>query len=171
MAEEKTVVLDCDQFENFKEEFIKAFKTETAKVQNGGDNTALMQRIDEIARVQNLSAEQITNFINRMGQAAQQPVVEVQPPDMTDVNKAFGRINVNTAILAEAMKRINAEVKTALSDEKIKAAVQQFVSREIEKYTEALNANWKRVEHVLERLLERIPYKYDINKRLVRACV
>lgn len=79
-----------------------------------------MQRIDEIARVQNLSAEQITNFINRIGQIDIKPVVEVQPPDMTDVNRAFGKINVSTEILAEAMKRINAEVKGALSDEKIK---------------------------------------------------
>ena len=84
MAEEKTVALDCDQYEDFKEEFIKAFKAEIAKLQSGGDNTALMQRIDEIARVQNLSAEQITNFINRIGQIDIKPVVEVQPPDMTD---------------------------------------------------------------------------------------
>ena len=81
MAEEKTVALDCDQYEDFKEEFIKAFKAEIAKLQGGGDNTALMQRIDEIARVQNLSAEQITNFINRIGQIEIKPVVEVQPPD------------------------------------------------------------------------------------------
>ena len=33
-----------------------------------GDNTALIQRINEIACVQNLSAEQITNFINRIRQ-------------------------------------------------------------------------------------------------------
>lgn len=118
MAEEKTVALDCDQYEDFKEEFIKAFKAEIAKLQGVSDNTALMQRIDEIARVQNLSAEQITNFINRIGQIEIKPVVEVQPPDMTDVNRAFGKINVNTEILAEAMKRINAEVKGALSDEK-----------------------------------------------------
>lgn len=170
MAEEKTVALDCDQFENFKEEFIKAFKSEVSKAQSG-NLTALMQKIEDIARTTELTAEQVTNFINRIGQAPQQPVIEVQQPDMTGVNKAFGRINVNTAILAEAMKRINAEVKTALSDEKIKAAVQQFVSREIEKYIEALDANWKRVDHVLERLLERIPYKYDINKRLVKTCI
>lgn len=96
MAEEKTVALDCDQYEDFKEEFIKAFKAEIAKLQGGGDNTALMQRIDEIARVQNLSAEQITNFINRIGQIEIKPVVEVQPPDMTDINSAFGKINVST---------------------------------------------------------------------------
>ena len=52
MAEEKTVALDCDQYEDFKEEFIKAFKAEIAKLQGGGDNTALMQRIDEIARAE-----------------------------------------------------------------------------------------------------------------------
>ena len=159
MAEEKTVALDCDQYEDFKEEFIKAFKAEIAKLQSGGDNTALMQRIDEIARVQNLSAEQITNFI------------EVQPPDMTDVNRAFGKINVSTEILAEAMKRINAEVKGALSDEKIKKAVQLFVSREVEKYKEILDGHWSRINSTLDHLLHRIPYNYDINKRLVRACV
>lgn len=141
MTEEKTIALDCDQYEDFKEEFIKAFKAETAKVQNGGDNTVLMQRIDEMARVQNLSAEQITNFINRIGQIEIKPVVEVQPPDMTDVNDAFGKINVSTAILAEAMKLINAEMKTALSDEKIKKAVQLFVSREAEKYKEMLDGH------------------------------
>lgn len=171
MSEQKTVALDCDQYEDFKEEFIKAFKTEIAKVQSGGDNTSLMQRIDEIARAQNLSAEQITNFINRIGQVEFQPVIAVQPPDMTDVNDAFGKINVSTALLAEAMKRLIAEVRTALSDERIKQAVQQFVSREIGKYTEALDTNWKRVDNVLERLLERIPYNYSIDKRLVWACV
>ena len=163
MAEEKTVALDCDQYEDFKEEFIKAFKAEIAKLQGGGDNTALMQRIDEIARVQNLSAEQITNFINRIGQIDIKPVVEVQPPDMTDVNRAFGKINVSTEILAEA--------KGALSDEKIKKAVQLFVSREVEKYKEMLDGHWSRINSTLDHLLHRIPYNYDINKRLVRACV
>lgn len=171
MVEQKTVALDCDQYEDFKEEFIKAFKAEIAKVQSGGDNTSLMQRIDEIARAQNLSAEQITNFINRIGQVEFQPVIAVQPPDMTDVNDAFGKINISTALLAEAMKRLIAEVKTALSDERIKQTVQQFVSREIGKYTEALDTNWKRIDNVLERLLERIPYNYTIDKRLVWACV
>lgn len=170
MAEEKTVALDCDQYEDFKEEFIKAFKTEIAKLQGGGDNTALMQRIDEIAHAQQLSAEQITNFINRIGQIEIKPVVEVQPPDMTDVNDAFGKINVSTEILAEAMKRINAEVKGALSDEKIKKAVQLFVSREVEKYKEMLDGHWSRIDNTLDHLLHRIPYNYDINKRLVRAC-
>lgn len=171
MSEQKTVALDCDQYEDFKEDFIKAFKAEIVKMQNGGDNTAVMQRIDEIAQTAKLSTEQITNFINRIGQMEFQPVIAVQPPDMTDINRAFGKINVSTAILAEAMKLINAEMKTALSDEKIKKAVQLFVSREIGKYTETLDTNWKRIDHVLERLLERIPYNYDINKRLVKACI
>lgn len=171
MAEEKTVALDCDQYEDFKEEFIKAFKTEIAKLQGGGDNTALMQRIDEIARAQQLSAEQITNFINRIGQIEIKPVVEVQPPDMTDVNDAFGKINVSMKILAEAMKRINTEVRSALSDEKIKQAVQLFVSREVEKYKVMLDSHWSRIDSTLDQLLQRIPYNYDINKRLVWACV
>lgn len=171
MSEQKTVALDCDQYEDFKEEFIKAFKAEIVKMQNGGDNTAVIQRIDEIAQTAKLSTEQITNFINRIGQIEFQPVIAVQPPDMTDINRACGKINVSTAILAEAMKLINAEMKTALSDEKIKKAVQLFVSREIGKYTETLDTNWKRIDHVLERLLERIPYNYDINKRLVKACI
>lgn len=168
MAEEKTVALDCDQYEDFKEEFIKA---EIAKLQGGGDYTALMQRIDEIAHAQNLSAEQITNFINRIGQIEFQPVIAVQPPDITDINKTFGKINVSTKILAEAMKRINAEVKGALSDEKIKKAVQLFVSREVEKYKEMLDGHWSLINSTLDHLLHRIPYNYDINKRLVRACV
>lgn len=171
MAEEKIVALDCDQYEDFKEEFIKAFKTEIAKLQDGGDNTALMQRIDEIARAQQLSAEQITNFINRIGQIEIKPVVEVQPPDMTDANDAFGKINVSMKILAEAMKRINTEVKSALSDEKIKQAVQLFVSREVEKYKVMLDGHWSRIDSTLDHLLQRIPYNYDINKRLVWACV
>lgn len=171
MAEEKIVALDCDQYEDFKEEFIKAFKTEIAKLQGGGDNTALMQRIDEIARAQQLSAEQITNFINRIGQIEIKPVVEVQPPDMTDTNDAFGKINVSMKILAEAMKRINTEVRSALSDEKIKQAVQLFVSREVEKYKVMLDGHWSRIDSTLDHLLQRIPYNYDINKRLVWACV
>lgn len=42
MSEQKNVALDCDQYEDFKEEFIKAFKAEIVKMQNGGDNTAVM---------------------------------------------------------------------------------------------------------------------------------
>ena len=171
MAEEKTIALDCDQYEDFKEEFIKAFKAEIAKMQNGGDNSALMQRIDEIARVQNLSAEQITNFINRIGQIEIKPVIAVEPPDMTDINRAFGKINISTAILAEAMKLINAEMKTALSDEKIKKAVQLFISREVEKYKEMLDGHWTHIDNTLDHLLQRIPYNYDINKRLGKACI
>lgn len=82
-------------------------------------------------------------------------MVEVQPPHMTDVNRAFGKINVSTEILAEAMKRINTEVKGALSDEKIKQAVQLFVSREVEKYKVMLDGHWSRID----------------NKQLVRVCV
>lgn len=71
----------------------------------------------------------------------------------------------------EAMKRINAEMKTALSDEKIKQAVQLFVSREAEKYKEMLDGHWTRIDNTLDHLLQRIPYNYDINKRLVKACI
>lgn len=169
MSEQKTVALDCDQYEDFKEDFIKAFKAEIVKMQNGGDNTAVVQRIDEIAQTTKLSTEQITNFINRIGQIEFQPVIAVQPPDMTDINRAFGKINISTAILAEAMKLINAEMKTALSDEKIKKAVQLFVSREAEKYKEMLDGHWTHIDNTLDHLLQRIPYNYDINKRLVKA--
>ena len=98
-------------------------------------------------------------------------MIAVQPPDMTDINRAFGKINISTAILAEAMKLINAEMKTALSDEKIKKAVQLFVSREVEKYKEMLDGQWTRIDNTLDHLLQRIPYNYDINKRLVKACI
>ena len=90
---------------------------------------------------------------------------------MTDINRAFGKINISTAILAEAMKLINAEMKTALSDEKIKKAVQLFVSRETEKYKEMLDGHWTHIDNTLDHLLQRIPYNYDINKRLVKACI
>lgn len=62
-------------------------------------------------------------------------------------------------------------IKGALSDEKIKQAVQLFASREVEKYKEMLDGHWLRMDSMLGHLLQRIPYSYDINKRLVRACV
>lgn len=83
----------------------------------------------------------------------------------------IGKINVSTAILAEAMKLINAEMKTVLSDEKIKKAVQLFVSRKAEKYKEMLDGHWTHIDNTLAHLLQRIPYNYDINKRLVKACI
>ena len=90
MSEQKTVALDCDQYEDIKEEFIKTFKAEIVKMQNGGDNTAVVQRIDELAQTTKLSTEQITNFINRIGQIEFLPVIAVQPPDMTDIFRSFG---------------------------------------------------------------------------------
>ena len=61
--------------------------------------------------------------------------------------------------------------RTLQTAEKIKKAVQLFVSREVEKYKEMLDGHWSRINNTLDHLLHRIPYNYDINKRLVRACV
>ena len=163
-------ILTLDMYEDLKEEIIKTLKSEVSKSQ-GGDNVVWTQKIEEIAEASARTAEQVANLTNRIGQIEFQPVIAVQPPDMTDINDAFGKINVSTAILAEAMKLINAEMKTALSDEKIKKAVQLFVSREVEKYKEMLDSHWTRIDNTLDHLLQRIPYNYDINKRLVRACV
>ena len=163
-------ILTLDMYEDLKEEIIKTLKSEVSKSQ-GGNNAVWTQKIEEIAEASARTAEQVTNLTNRIGQIEFQPVIAVQPPDMTDINRAFGKINISTAILAEAMKLINAEMKTALSDEKIKKAVQLFVSREVEKYKEMLDGHWTHIDNTLDHLLQRIPYNYDINKRLVRACV
>lgn len=163
-------ILTLDMYEDLKEEIIKVLKSEVSKSQ-GGDNASLTQKIEEIAKASARTAEQVTNLTNRIGQIEFQPVIAVQPPDMTDINRAFGKINISTAILAEAMKLINAEMKTALSDEKIKKAVQLFVSREAEKYKEMLDGHWTHIDNTLDHLLQRIPHNYDINKRLVKACI
>lgn len=163
-------ILTLDMYEDLKEEIIKTLKSEVSKSQ-GGDNAVWTQKIEKIAEASARTAEQVTNLTNRIGQIEFQPVIAVQPPDMTDINRAFGKINISTAILAEAMKLINAEMKTALSDEKIKKAVQLFVSREAEKYKEMLDGHWTHIDNTLDHLLQRIPYNYDINKRLVKACI
>ena len=49
--------------------------------------------------------------------------------------------------------------------------MQLFVSREVERYKEMPDGHWSRIDGVLENLRERIPYNYDINKRLVKWCI
>lgn len=170
MAEEKTVALDCDQYEDLKETVVKAIKAECAGGGNA-DNGQIMQKIAENTDVLNRTTEQVTALNNQFGQRDFKPVIKVQPPDMTDVNNAFQAIKDNTTETTGQVREIRNEVKTALSDEKIKAAVQRFVSREVEKYKEMLDGHWSRIDGVLDRLLERIPYKYDIDKRLVKWCI
>lgn len=170
MADERTVALDCDQYEDLKEAVVKTIKAECA---GGGsaDNGQIMQKIAENTDALNRTTEQITALNNKFGKTDFSPVVKVQPPDMTDVNNAFQEIKDNSAETAGEVREIRNEIKTALSDEKIVQTVRLFVSREVERYKEILDGHWSRIDGVLENLRERIPYNYDINKRLVKWCI
>ena len=83
-------ILTLDMYEDLKEEIIKALKSEVSKSQDG-DNASLTQKIEEIAKTSVHTAEQVANLTNRIGQIEFQPVIAVQPPDMTDINRAFGK--------------------------------------------------------------------------------
>lgn len=170
MADEKTVVLDCDQYEDLKEAVVKTIKAECAGGGNA-DNGQIMQKIAENTDALTRTTEQVTALNNKFGKTDFSPVVKVQPPNMTDVNNAFLEIKDNSAKTAGKVLEIHDEIKTALSDEKIRQAVQLFVGREVEKYKEMLDGHWTRIDGVLDHLRERIPYNYDINKRLVKWCI
>lgn len=170
MADERTVALDCDQYEDLKEVVVKTIKAECA---GGGsaDNGQIMQKIAENTDALNRTTEQVTALNNKFGSDVFKPAIRMQPPDMTDVNNAFQAIKDNSAETAGQVREVRDEIKTALSDEKIKQAVRLFVSREIGKYKEILDGHWSRIDGVLDNLRERIPYNYDINKRLVKWCI
>lgn len=170
MADEKTVALDCDQYEDLKEAVVKTIKAECAGGGNA-DNGQIMQKIAENTDALNRTSEQVTALNNKFGKTNFSPVVKVQSPDMTDVNDAFQAVKDNSAKTAGQVREIRDEIKTALSDEKIKQAVRVFVSREVEKYKEMLDGHWSRIDGVLDNLQERIPYNYDVNKRLVKWCI
>lgn len=170
MADEKTVALDCDQYEDLKEAVVKTLKAECTGGSNA-DNGQIMQKIAENTDALNRTTEQVTALNNQFGQRDFKPVIRVQPPDMTDVNDAFQAIKKNSAETAGEVREIRDEIKTALSDEKIIQAVRLFVSREVERYKEMLDGHWSRIDRVLDQLLKRIPYNYDINKRLVKWCI
>lgn len=170
MADEKTVALDCDQYEDLKEAVVKAVKAECA-VGGNADNGQFMRKLDEVIKAAQGSTEQVANLSNKYGQTDFKPIIRVQPPDMTDVNDAFQAINDNSADITDQIKKLSADVRTALTGEKIDATAQKFVGREVEKHIETLDGHWKSIYRLLENLEKRIPYNYDINKRLVWACI
>ena len=90
---------------------------------------------------------------------------------MKDINAAFDQIKVNYSGMATDLTQIRTEIKTALSDEKIERTARKRVGQEANQYKTMLDDHWNGIDRLLEHLKDRIPYNYDINKRLVKWCV
>ena len=73
--------------------------------------------------------------------------------------------------MAVDMKQIRTEMKSALIGEKIEHTVRRIVSEDVDRYKAMLDDHWNGIDRLLEHLRDRIPYNYDINKRLVKWCV
>ena len=89
----------------------------------------------------------------------------------TIVYDAFEQIKVNYSAMAGDLKQIRTEIKTALSGEKIERAAQKIVSEDVDRYKAMLDGHWHNIYRLLEHLEKRIPWNYDIDKRLVKGCV
>lgn len=84
----ENTLLSYDMYEELKSELIKALKAELPKMQ-GGDNTALMLKIEEIIKASAFSSEQITALINRIGQIDFKPTIKTSPPDNSGIKTLF----------------------------------------------------------------------------------
>ena len=73
--------------------------------------------------------------------------------------------------MAGDLKQIRTEIKTALSNEKIERAAQKIVSEDVDRYKAMLDGHWHNIYRLLEHLEKRIPWNYNIDKRLVKGCV
>ena len=132
------------------------------------NSETIIRKLDENKSAIDRNAKQITALTNRIGQIDFRPVVRMPPPDMKDVNDAFDRIKDNSASVAANINGIRADIRTVLSDEKIERTVRQAAGREAEQYKTMLDDHWNGIDRLLEHLKDRIPYNYDINKRLVK---
>lgn len=81
-------ILTLDMYEDLKEEIIKTLKSEVSKSQ-GGDNAALIQKIEEIAEASAHTDEQVTSLTNRIGQIEFQPVINTLPSDNSGIKMLF----------------------------------------------------------------------------------
>lgn len=133
-----------------------------------GNNDAVLQKLKENTDVIDRHAGQVTALVNRLGQIDFHPNIRVQPPDMKDINDAFEQIKVNYSGMAGNLNQIRTEIKTALSDEKIERTAQRIVGQDANQYKTMLYDHWRSIYRLLEHLENRIPYKYDINKRFVK---
>ena len=136
-----------------------------------GSNDAIIRYLEEHTVTIDRHAEQVTALVNRLGQIDFQPNISVQPPDMEDINDAFEQIKVNYSAMAGDLKQIRTEIKTALSGEKIERTVRRIVSEDVDRYIAMLDGHWHNIYRLLEHLEKRIPWNYDIDKRLVKGCV
>lgn len=157
-------------FEELKETIEKRPNAQT-NAGATGSNDAIVRKLEENTVATDRHTGQVAALVNRLGQIDFQPSISVQPPDMEDINDAFEQIKVNYSAMAGDLKQIRTEIKTALSNEKIERTAQKIVSEDVDRYKAMLDDHWNGIDHLLEHLKDRIPYNYDINKRLVKWCV
>ncbi|WP_418659890.1 hypothetical protein [Alistipes ihumii] len=157
-------------FEELKETIEKRPNAQT-NAGATGSNDAIVRKLEENTVATNRHAGQVAALVNRLGQIDFQPNISVQPPDMEDINDAFEQIKVNYSAMAGDLKQIRTEIKTALSGEKIERAAQKIVSEDVDRYKAMLDGHWHNIYRLLEHLEKRIPWNYDIDKRLVKGCV
>ena len=94
-----------------------------------------------------------------------------EPGVYDEWDDAFEQIKVNYSAMAGDLKQIRTEIKTALSNEKIERAAQKIVSEDVDRYKAMLDGHWHNIYRLLEHLEKRIPWNYNIDKRLVKGCV
>lgn len=157
-------------FEELKEAMTKRPYPQTTGGATGRDD-AILRKLEENTAAIDRHAGQVAVLVNRLGRIDFQPDIGVQPPDMEAINDAFEQIKVNYSAMAGNLNRIRTDIKTALSDEKIERAAQKIASQDVDRYKAMLDGHWHRIHRSLEHLEERIPWNYNIDKRLVKWCV
>lgn len=107
---ENNSLISYEMYEDLKSEFIKAIKAELPKMQ-GGDNTALIQKMEEIIKATAFSSEQITALINRIGQIDFNPTIKTLPADNSGIKALFEFIH-------DYLKRVDAQNKQTAQEVK-----------------------------------------------------
>lgn len=136
-----------------------------------GNADAIMRKLNENTGAVERTTEQVATLVNRIGQTGVQSGSASPPPYLADINDAFNQIKTYCGNVSTYMNNIHGTIKTVLSDQKIEQTTRQAVSREVAQYQTMLNDHWAHIETALNNLYKRIPRNYDINKRLVWACV
>lgn len=107
----ENTLLSYDMYEELKSELIKTLKAELSKMP-GGDNWALMQRLEQMIKASALSSEQITALANHIGQIDFKPVVKTMPPDNSGIKSLFEFIHDNLKRADAQNKQTAQEVKS-----------------------------------------------------------
>lgn len=94
------------------------------------------------------------------------PEINLPAPDMTAANQILESIKANYNAMYRDLHAFREDAARYLNGTPSNGQV----GREAEKYKEALDRCWNRVEDSLQLLNKRIPHNYDINKQLVKVC-